>query len=154
MLSTPQGKYPEAEPLYERSRAIREKVLGPDHPNVAGVLNNQATLLKDQVGVVLCCPGYVHAFSAKRCPMCTSSLASQRASACYEFRASQVQITLYAISAPFQGKYADAEPLFERSQAIYEKVLGPEHPDVAEVLTKRALLFQLQVIIESPHIGW
>ena len=30
-----------------------------------------------------------------------------------------------------QGKYAKAEPLFERSLAIAEKALGPEHPDVA-----------------------
>ncbi|CAN0282323.1 unnamed protein product, partial [Scytosiphon promiscuus] len=29
-----------------------------------------------------------------------------------------------------QGKYAEAEPLYERSQATREKVLGPEHPDV------------------------
>ena len=30
-----QGKYVEAEPLYQRSLAIREKALGPEHPQVA-----------------------------------------------------------------------------------------------------------------------
>ena len=30
-----QGRYAEAEPLYKRSLAIREKALGPDHPDVA-----------------------------------------------------------------------------------------------------------------------
>jgi Tetratricopeptide repeat len=35
-----QGRYGEAEPLYLRSLAIREKALGPDHPDVATVLNN------------------------------------------------------------------------------------------------------------------
>ena len=30
-----------------------------------------------------------------------------------------------------QGNYAQAEPLYKRSLAIYEKALGPEHPDVA-----------------------
>ena len=30
-----QGRYAEAEPLYKRALAIREKALGPDHPDVA-----------------------------------------------------------------------------------------------------------------------
>ena len=32
-----QGRYADAEPLYKRSLAIREKALGPDHPDVATV---------------------------------------------------------------------------------------------------------------------
>lgn len=44
-----QGKYAEAEPLYERSQAIREKMLGPEHPDVAQSLHNRAELLKKQV---------------------------------------------------------------------------------------------------------
>ena len=44
-----QGKYKQAEPLYERSQAIREKALGPDHPHVAAVLSNRASLLRKQV---------------------------------------------------------------------------------------------------------
>ena len=47
-----QGKFAEAERLYERSQAIREKVLGPDHPHVAGSLNNRAALLRAQVRAV------------------------------------------------------------------------------------------------------
>lgn len=34
------GKYAEAEPLYKRSLAIREKALGPEHPDVAVVREN------------------------------------------------------------------------------------------------------------------
>jgi hypothetical protein len=30
------------------------------------------------------------------------------------------------------GRSADAEPLYKRSLAIREKVLGPDHPDIAE----------------------
>ena len=30
-----QGRYADAEPLYKRALAIREKALGPDHPDVA-----------------------------------------------------------------------------------------------------------------------
>ena len=41
-----QGKYAEAEPLYQRSLAILEKVRGPDDPDVATVLSNYAALLQ------------------------------------------------------------------------------------------------------------
>lgn len=45
----------------------------------------------------------------------------------------------------FQGKYDDAEPLYERLTAIKEKALGRDHPDVATVLNSRAGLMQNQV---------
>ena len=41
-----QGRYADAEPLYKRSLAIREKALGPDHPDVATSLNNLAELYR------------------------------------------------------------------------------------------------------------
>jgi len=69
-----QGKYEQAEPLYQRALAIREKQLGPEHPYTATSLNNLAGL----------------------------------------YRA--------------QGKYEQAEPLYQRALAIREKQLGPEHP--------------------------
>ena len=43
-----QGKYTEAEPLHQRSLAILEKALGPEHPNVGGSLNNLAELFRTQ----------------------------------------------------------------------------------------------------------
>ncbi len=46
-LDNAQGKYPEAEPLVKRALAIREKSLGPDHPDLAttepGELRRPAT---------------------------------------------------------------------------------------------------------------
>ena len=42
-----QGRYAEAEPLYQRALAIREKTLGPEHPNVATCLENYAFLLRE-----------------------------------------------------------------------------------------------------------
>ena len=50
-----QGRLDEADPLFERSLAIWEKVLGPDHPNVAASLNNRAELLQAQVSGVMYC---------------------------------------------------------------------------------------------------
>jgi|GEM_PF-3269414 len=43
-----QGKYAAAEPLYQRALLKMEKALGPNHPLVASVLNNLATLYQAQ----------------------------------------------------------------------------------------------------------
>ena len=44
-----------------------------------------------------------------------------------------------------QGEYAKAGELYEQCQAIQEKVLGPEHPELAETVGNRAVLLQAQV---------
>ncbi|HAA26653.1 MAG TPA: tetratricopeptide repeat-containing protein, partial [Cyanobacteria bacterium UBA8553] len=37
-----------------------------------------------------------------------------------------------------QGNYSQAEPLYQRSLAIWEKALGSEHPNVATSLNNLA----------------
>ena len=46
LVSQDQGKLSEAEPLMRRSLAIKEKALGPDHPDVAISLSSIASLLQ------------------------------------------------------------------------------------------------------------
>ncbi len=46
LLYKAQGRYAEAEPLYQRALAIREKALGPEPPDVATSLENYADLLR------------------------------------------------------------------------------------------------------------
>jgi tetratricopeptide (TPR) repeat protein len=46
MLYESQNKHSEAEPLYKRSLAIREKAQGPEHPDVGRSLNDLAMLYK------------------------------------------------------------------------------------------------------------
>jgi CHAT domain-containing protein/tetratricopeptide (TPR) repeat protein len=43
-----------------------------------------------------------------------------------------------------QARYADAEPLYKRALAIYEKASGPNHPSVAVALNNLALLYETQ----------
>jgi tetratricopeptide (TPR) repeat protein len=45
-LYNDQGKYAEAEPLYQRALRIREQALGPDHPRTREVVWNYAILLR------------------------------------------------------------------------------------------------------------
>jgi tetratricopeptide (TPR) repeat protein len=40
--------------------------------------------------------------------------------------------------------YTQAQPLYERALAIYERVLGPDHPDTAASLSNLALLLRAQ----------
>ena len=48
VLYQARGKYTEAEPLYKRALAIREKALGAENPGVAQSLNNLAVLYDAQ----------------------------------------------------------------------------------------------------------
>ena len=41
-----------------------------------------------------------------------------------------------------EGRYAEAEPLYKRSLAIWQKALGPEHPSVATGLNNLAGLYE------------
>ncbi len=43
-----------------------------------------------------------------------------------------------------QDRYAEAGPLYKRSLAIWEKALGPEHPNVVASLNNLAGLYQAQ----------
>ncbi len=41
-----------------------------------------------------------------------------------------------------QGQYAQAEPLYKRALVVFEKALGPDHPDVATSLNNLAALYR------------
>ena len=120
------GRYSEAEPLYEQSLAIREKVLGPNHPEVAASLNNLVLLYGKQ-------GRYSEAI-----PLAQRALTIDEK----EFGPDRPEVaTLLNNLAELyraQGRYADAEPFFKRSLAIREKVLGPDHLDVAASLNNLA----------------
>ncbi|CAM9890934.1 unnamed protein product, partial [Ectocarpus sp. 12 AP-2014] len=133
-LSSPitfQGKYEEAEPLFERSQAIREKALGPEHADVARSLVNRAGLLRAQGKYEEAEPLYVRSLS-----ICDKALGPDHpaVATALDNRASLLD--------------SQAEPPYERSHPIREKVLGPEHPDMVQSLNDWARL--LSVSISSP----
>ena len=166
--------YAAARPLYERALAIREKVLGPEHPDTANSLNNLALLLKDQGELAAARPLTSARWrSARRCsapsipirrrastisPSCCRTRASlRRRGRCIE-RALAIRekvlgpehadtansLNNLAFLLQPQGELAAARPLYERALAIREKVLGPEHPDTATSLNNLALLLHDQ----------
>jgi CHAT domain-containing protein/Tfp pilus assembly protein PilF len=127
-----QGQYATAIPLAERALAIREEVLGPEHPVVAQSLNSLAVLYREQ-------GNYSQAE-----PLYQRSLAIREKVLGPEHPDVALSLNNLAVLYQEQGDYSSAEPLYQRSLAINEKVLGPEHPDVAFNLNNLAVLYQEQ----------
>ncbi|HSG40530.1 MAG TPA: tetratricopeptide repeat protein [Thermoanaerobaculia bacterium] len=116
------GNYAGAHSYCERALAIREKVLGPDHPDTAQSLNNLGVNLDGQGN---------------------SSRARE-----YHERALAIRERVLGPEHPDtaqslnnlggilfnQGDFSGAREYGERALLIREKVLGPEHPDTMKSL--------------------
>ena len=124
LLHLKQGRYTKAETLYRQALTMRENLLGPDHPQVGDSLNDVASALFG------------------RSPLGRGG-SSVPTIACYSGKEPSGHITLLSqlpsitsrSFTPKTGRYAEAEPLYRRSLAIVEKLLGPDHPDTAGVLS-------------------
>src|SRR5262245_52045505 len=123
-------KFDEAFPLVERALEIRERVLGPDHIDVAVAVNSLAVLY------------WRKGDSAK------AELLYQRARTIYEKSLGPehpyVASSLGGLATVYfeMGDYEKAEPLFRQALTIWEKALGPEHANVSLVLDSLARLYQ------------
>ncbi|HLF82886.1 MAG TPA: CHAT domain-containing tetratricopeptide repeat protein [Blastocatellia bacterium] len=124
------GKYDQALLLAERSRAIREKVLGTNHVDVAESLNNVAALYKEKGDYVRAEPLYQRALTITEKALGPDHPAVDR------------YVNNLAVLYYTKGDYAKAEPLYLHSLAISEKAVGPDHPDVATSLNNLALLYK------------
>ncbi len=126
------GDYRHAEEPYTQALTIREKVLGPEHRDVAQSLNNLALLYHTQGQY------------AKAKPLYQRSLANWEKALGPEHPDVATSLNNLALLYRAQGQYAKAEPLYQRALAIREEALGPEHPDVAQSLNNLALLYYTQ----------
>jgi len=111
-----QGNYAAAEPLYQKSLAIREKVLGKNHPDVANSLNNLASLYSSQGKYAAAEPLYQKSLAIRE-----KALGKDHSS--FATSLNNLAVLYYEL-----GKYAAAEPLYHRSLAIWGKTLGEDHP--------------------------
>jgi len=127
-----EGKYSTAISLAERSLAIREKVLGKEHPDVANSLNNLAVLYYAQGNYRQAELSYLR------------SLAIREKVLGKEHLDVATSLNILAALYSLQKKYQQAEPLYLRALAIQEKVLSREHPDVAQSLNNLAELYREQ----------
>ncbi|CAM9361850.1 unnamed protein product [Ectocarpus fasciculatus] len=163
-----QANYSEADSLYLRSIAFSEREFGPNHPTVADLLGNRASLLEKQgqcqeadllykrahevleksVG-----PNHPHTAALLNNWAVLMEIQGKydKADSLYvrvmeihdqsfgpDHPSVATTINNRAVVLHKQGKDAEAEPLFELSQSIREKALGPDHRDVAQSLKNRA----------------
>ncbi len=126
------GDYTEAEPLLRRALVIREKALGPDHPDTATALNNLAGLLESK-------GDYAGAE-----PLYHRSLAIAEKALGPDHPNTATSLNNLAALLKSKGDYAEAEPLYRRALAIWEKALGPDHPDTATSLNNLAALLRVK----------
>jgi hypothetical protein len=126
------AQYGEAEPLYLRALAVREKKLGAQHPDVATSLNDLAVLYNSQGKYGQAKLLYVRALAIRE-----KVLGAEHPSVA-------TSLNNLALLYADQGKYGEAEPLNLRALAIREKALGVEHPDVANSLNNLAGLYYNQ----------
>lgn len=168
------GKYEEAHPLAERALAIREKVLGTEHAQVANSLNNLANLYSDKGQLDKSERLYQRALAIREQvlgpehPSVAQSLNNlailcrnkgdyakaklllRRALDIREKTLTaqhpDVARTLNSLAVLYyqKGDYDQAEPLFQRTLAIWEQTLGPDHPDVALPLNNLAMLHHVR----------
>jgi CHAT domain-containing protein/tetratricopeptide (TPR) repeat protein len=168
------GAYGEAAGVWEQILAIREKVLGPEHPDTATSLNNLAFLYRNQgrhreveplykrsLAIIEKVLGAEHLYTATILNNLASLYESQgryvEVDPIYK-RSLAIREKVLGMENPDiadslnnlaelyrnQGRYGEAEPLYKRSLAIREKVLGPEHPDTSQSLNNLAALYRAQ----------
>lgn len=125
-----QGKYREALPLYERSLAIREKALAPQHPDTALSLNNLASVYQSMGDY------------AKALPLHERALAFNEKALGSQHPHTASSLSHLASVYHSMGDFAKALPLHERALAINEKALGSQHPDTATSFNELASVFR------------
>ena len=126
------GQYVDAQTPLEHTLALREKILGLEHPDVALSLNNLAGLSQAQGRYGDAEPRYQRALAIRE-----KALGPEHPDVA-------LSLNNLAVLSHDQGRYAEAEPLHQRALAIREKALGPEHPDVALSLNNLAELSHVQ----------
>ena len=126
-LKLRQQSHAEAEGLFRKALALRERAFGPDHPVVAITLN-----------------GLAAAYAARGAFAEAEGVLRRALSALQDDPAGQreLAVTLSALAKLYfrQTDYERAEPLLLQLLAVKQQELGRDHPEVAAVLTSLAAL--------------
>jgi tetratricopeptide (TPR) repeat protein len=130
ILRRQQGRFAEAEQLYRRALAIRERREGADDPDVAVVLNNLAALDAAQ-----------GRYDAAR-PLLQRALAIREKALGKTHVLTAESLNNLALLDAAQGDAAAAEPLYQRALAILEKADASQPGLLDRVLDNYAALLR------------
>jgi tetratricopeptide (TPR) repeat protein len=126
------GDLRSARPWFDRALAIRQKMLGPDHPDTAAALNSLAWLLYGQGELAAARHLYERALATRRRVLGPDHLDTGES------------LNNLGLVLRDQGELAAAKPLFERALANCERVVGSEHPLTALTLNNLASVLYAQ----------
>ncbi len=114
-----QGRYAEAQPLFEKALEIRRRLLTDDHPTTAESYNNLAFNLNKQ------------GRSAAAQPLYEKALEIWRRLLTDDHPETATSYNNVAANLKAQGKYASAQPLYEKALEIRRRLLTDDHLDTA-----------------------
>ena len=139
-----QADYREAEPLFQRALAVWERTKGPNDPQVAVVLNNLAWLAKVEGRYAEAESLYRRALSiftrARLTRHPTYAVITKNLRALQKAKAKHAKGP--AASFPPESRAASAEEAaVRRNLEALEETLGPNHPNVAEVVKELASFY-------------
>jgi tetratricopeptide (TPR) repeat protein len=123
------GLYDTSRRLLEEAVTLREAEFGSDSPELATSLGRLAELNREE-------GNYARAESLY---MRTLAIHERHAD---EIGDSALAVTLSGVGALYwsQARYDEAEPVLQRARRLYEDVLGPDHPSVANILSSLAVV--------------
>ena len=127
------SRYADAALIYKHILTIRDKVLGPEHPDTVHSLINLVSFYANQGQQADARSLYQRAFDIRN-----SVLVGP------DHPDTAQTLNNLALLYANQGQHPEAEPLYLRALAIREKVLGPDHPDTAQTLNNLAALYRNQ----------
>jgi tetratricopeptide (TPR) repeat protein len=132
IYASDKGSYIVGEQMEREALASRGEVLGKEHPDTLGSMNNLAGLLESQ--------GKYNEAE----PMYRKTLALMKKVLGKEHPNTLGSMNNLALLLKHQGKYDEAEPMYRQTLAAREKVLGKEHPATLTSMNNLAGLLNRQ----------
>ena len=126
------GQYASAEASHRKASSLRKEVLGLEHPDTLGSINDSASVLYSQ-------GKYEDAEAMNR-----QTLARQEKVLGLKHPDTLESMNNLASVLYSQGKYEDAEAINRQTLARQEKVLGPEHPNTLASINNLASVLYSQ----------
>ncbi len=121
-------EYNKSQPIVEQILKISETALPPDHLDIAVSLNNLAWNY------------YLQGKYIEAKPYAEKAIAILERNPNDSFMARILDTLASILSA--QGEYSQSEQVFKRGLALFEKLPGPSHPDVAMMIRGLATLYR------------
>jgi len=135
-----QGKLDEADQMYQRALAGREKALGPDHTSTLGTVNNLGNLYRAQ--------GKLD--EAEQ--MLQRALTSYEQALGPDHTSTLSTVNNLGNLYSDQGKLDEAEQMLQRALAGREKALGPDHTSTLGIVNNLGLLYSAQGYLDEAEL--